>query len=172
MKSGIVRKIDELGRIVIPKEIRKTLKLNTGDEVEIFVDDNKVYLKRFSTLLGLEEELFNISKVINEQFNCSIIFADQNKIIVSYGKLSEKYLDMEINDSIYKKITDLNFVKFENINITNNYTENRKTYIAPIYNKKSIQGLFIIIENDKPISLNTIESINSFKKFIIKQLDS
>ena len=172
MKSGIVRKIDELGRIVIPKEIRKTLKLNTGDEVEIFVDDNKVYLKRFSTLLGLEEELFNISKVINEQFNCSIIFADQNKIIVSYGKLSEKYLDMEINDSIYKKITDLNFVKFENINITNNYTENRKTYIAPIYNKKSIQGLFIIIENDKPISLNTIESINNFKKFIIKQLDS
>ena len=148
------------------------MKLNTGDEVEIFVDDNKVYLKRFSTLLGLEEELFNISKVINEQFNCSIIFADQNKIIVSYGKLSEKYLDMEINDSIYKKITDLNFVKFENINITNNYTENRKTYIAPIYNKKSIQGLFIIIENDKPISLNTIESINNFKKFIIKQLDS
>ena len=172
MKSGIVRKIDELGRIVIPKEIRKTLKLNTGDEVEIFVDDNKVYLKRFSTLLGLEEELFNISKVINEQFNCSIIFADQNKIIVSYGKFSEKYLDMEINDSLYKKISDLNFTKFENINIVNNFTENRKTYIAPIYNKKSIQGLFIIIENEKPISINTIESINNFKKFIINQLDS
>lgn len=172
MKSGIVRKIDELGRIVIPKEIRKTLKLNTGDEVEIFVDDNKVYLKRFSTLLGLEEELFNIAKVINEQFNCSIIFTDHNKIIVSYGKLSEKYIDNEVNDLLYKKIDDINFVKYENIYIIDSLIEQRKTYIAPIYNKRTIQGLFILLENDKPLNQSCIDSINNFKKFIIKQLDS
>ena len=66
MKSGMVRRIDELGRIVIPKEIRKNLKLNTGDVLEIFIEDNRIYLKRFSTILGLQEDLFNIAKVINE----------------------------------------------------------------------------------------------------------
>ena len=91
MKSGMVRRIDELGRIVIPKEIRKNLKLNTGDVLEIFIEDNKIYLKRFSTILGLQEDLFNIAKVINEMTNASIIFVDQDFIIVSYGKLSENF---------------------------------------------------------------------------------
>ena len=45
--TGIVRRIDELGRIVIPKEIRNTLRLNMGDVVEILVEDNKVILKGF-----------------------------------------------------------------------------------------------------------------------------
>ena len=59
MNSGMVRRIDELGRIVIPKEIRKNLKLNMGDNVEIYVEDNKITLKKYSTLIGLEEDLFN-----------------------------------------------------------------------------------------------------------------
>ena len=121
MKSGMVRRIDELGRIVIPKEIRKNLKLNTGDIVEIFIDDNKVYLKRFSSLLGLEEDLFNIAKVINELTNASILFIDQDHVIVSYGKHSEKYLDGLINSSLYLKVNDANFIKLTNTNINNDF---------------------------------------------------
>ena len=63
-ETGVSRRIDELGRIVIPKEIRKSLKLNMGDSVEIYVEDNKISLKKYSSLLGLEEELFNIAKVL------------------------------------------------------------------------------------------------------------
>ena len=89
MKTGMIRRIDELGRIVIPKEIRKSLKLNMGDIVEIFVEDNKIMLKRFSTMLGLEEDLFNIAKVINETTNASVLFVDGDNVLISYGKLSE-----------------------------------------------------------------------------------
>ena len=90
--TGIIRRIDELGRIVIPKEIRKNLKMNTGDNVEIYMDENhKIVLKKHSTLFGMEEELFNIAKVINELSNCSVIFTDLDKVIISYGKESEKY---------------------------------------------------------------------------------
>ncbi|MBQ4061144.1 MAG: AbrB/MazE/SpoVT family DNA-binding domain-containing protein, partial [Bacilli bacterium] len=42
------RKIDELGRIVIPKEIRKSLKLNMGDSLEIYIEDNKISLRKYS----------------------------------------------------------------------------------------------------------------------------
>lgn len=49
MKStGIVRKIDELGRIVLPIEIRRTLDMDRGDSVEIFVDEEKIILKRYN----------------------------------------------------------------------------------------------------------------------------
>ena len=48
MKStGIVRKIDNLGRFVLPIEIRNTMDLNTGDSMEIFVDDDKIVLKKY-----------------------------------------------------------------------------------------------------------------------------
>ncbi|MBM7644948.1 transcriptional pleiotropic regulator of transition state genes [Scopulibacillus daqui] len=50
MKStGIVRKIDELGRIVIPKELRRTLDIKEKDPIEIFLDDNKIILKKYTS---------------------------------------------------------------------------------------------------------------------------
>mgnify|MGYP002520521024 CR=1 FL=1 len=48
--SGIIRRVDELGRIVIPKEIRRTLKIRDGEELEIFVDDDVIILKKFSKI--------------------------------------------------------------------------------------------------------------------------
>ena len=49
MKSlGIIRKVDELGRIVIPKETRKVFSINEGDSLEIFKDDNEIILKKYA----------------------------------------------------------------------------------------------------------------------------
>ena len=55
--TGIVRRIDDLGRVVIPKEIRRTLKIREGDPLEIFIEDNDcVCFKRYSVLGSLTEE--------------------------------------------------------------------------------------------------------------------
>ena len=51
LETGIIRKIDELGRVVIPKEIRKNLKVNEGDPIEIFIDDNNHIILRSTQLL-------------------------------------------------------------------------------------------------------------------------
>ena len=56
--TGIVRRVDDLGRVVIPKEIRRTLKIREGDPLEIFLgDDNCVCFKRYSALGSLSEEI-------------------------------------------------------------------------------------------------------------------
>ena len=52
--TGIVRRIDELGRIVIPKEMRKNLRIKTGDNLEIMVNDDTIVLKKFSEIENLE----------------------------------------------------------------------------------------------------------------------
>lgn len=172
MKTGMIRKIDELGRIVIPKEIRKSLKLNMGDIVEIYLEDNKILLKRYSTMLGLEEELFNIAKVLNELTNATILFAENENIIISYGKNSQLYLDQKINKQVYNKITDNKFLKFKSLYLISNKIEDNIIHIAPLYCKNNLQGLIIIIENDHNLSSNEQEIINQFKKFILKQLDT
>ena len=171
MKTGMIRRIDELGRIVIPKEIRTNLRLNMGDIVEIFVEDNKILLKRFSTILSFEEELFNIAKIINELTQATILFIEHEKIIVSYGKKSEFYLDQEINKQLYNKCNNNSFVKLKDIYVVSSQKEEKNIYIAPLLIKGITQGLFIIIENEHVIDQNDLDIINQFKKFIIKQLD-
>lgn len=171
MNSGMVRRIDELGRIVIPKEIRKNLNLNMGDNVEIYIENNKITLKKYSTLIGLEEDLFNIAKVIYELTNATILFSDTNEIIVSYGKLSEMYLDKSINSSLFDKLLHKVYWKANDLNIVDDYIEKRNSYIFTLLNKNTIQGLLIIIENETIINQNQIDTIIMFKKFINKQLE-
>lgn len=60
--TGIIRRIDDLGRVVIPKEIRRTLKIREGDPLEIFLgDDNCVCFKRYSVLGSLSEDSMRVA---------------------------------------------------------------------------------------------------------------
>jgi AbrB family looped-hinge helix DNA binding protein len=172
IKTGMKRKIDELGRIVIPKEIRSSLKLNMGDSLEIYIEDNKISLKKYSALKGYEQELFNIAKIINELTNSTILFIEEDKVVVSYGKLSEIYIDQEINNSIYNKVGYNNYVKLKDIYLIDSYKEDRSMIITMLTNKKINIGLLVIIENEHPINQTSFEIINQFKKFILKQLES
>ena len=172
IKTGMKRKIDELGRIVIPKEIRKSLKLNMGDSLEIYIEDNKISLRKYSSLKGYEEELFNIAKIINELTNSTILFIEEDKVVVSYGKLSEIYIDQEINNSIYNKVGYNNYVKLKDIYLIDSYKEDRAMIVTMLSNKAINIGLLVIIENEQPINQTSFEIINQFKKFILKQLES
>ena len=53
--TGIIRRIDDLGRIVIPKELRKSLRIKNGDSLEIFVDQEDIILKKYSPIESIEE---------------------------------------------------------------------------------------------------------------------
>lgn len=59
--TGIVRRIDDLGRVIIPKDIRRSLKIREGDPLEIFIENNCVCFQKYSTLGSLAEELLQIA---------------------------------------------------------------------------------------------------------------
>ena len=59
--TGIVRRVDDLGRVVIPKEIRRSLKIHEGDPLEIFIENNCVCFQKYSTLGSLAEEPLQIA---------------------------------------------------------------------------------------------------------------
>lgn len=80
--TGIVRKVDELGRIVLPVELRRTLGLNIRDPVEIFVDGEKVILKKYAPTCifcgNAENNMYFKQKMVCEE--CRSEMASEAKI--------------------------------------------------------------------------------------------
>ena len=92
--TGIVRRIDDLGRVVIPKEIRRTLRIREGDPLEIFTDrEGEIILKKYSQLETIE----NVSVDYVEAFNS--IIKHNNKTIGSVKDLkSSDKIEIELKD--------------------------------------------------------------------------
>ena len=79
--TGVVRRIDELGRIVIPKEIRKNFRIKEGENVEIYIDDNNIILKKYSELKNVSDISSNIIDSVFSVINKDIIITDMSNIM-------------------------------------------------------------------------------------------
>ena len=82
-ETGVSRRIDELGRIVIPKEIRKNLKIREGDQLEFYVEKEYVVLRKKSSLHGLNEDIIHLLEILNDKLKKDIILTDLDKVIYS-----------------------------------------------------------------------------------------
>lgn len=81
--TGMTRRIDELGRIVIPKEIRRTLRLAVGEELEICVDNDVLTLKRYSPLSERKRTAKNVARALRNSLDAQIVITDLDKATVS-----------------------------------------------------------------------------------------
>lgn len=101
--TGVIRKIDELGRIVIPKEIRKNLSIRNGEDVQIYVEEDKIILKKYQKVLSIKDSAQKYLNLVNKLVNCEIIVTDREKVIADS---LNKYLDSVIDSKIISLIND------------------------------------------------------------------
>lgn len=78
--TGIVRRIDDLGRVVIPKEIRRTLSIREGDPLEIYLDDGGVVFKKYS-VMGMNEDVVRIARTMASNAGFDIAIYDRDRVI-------------------------------------------------------------------------------------------
>ena len=83
--TGITRRIDELGRVVIPKEIRRTMRLREGEEMEIFVDENSLILKKYSCVKGIQKFSEEIAESLFSSTGDTSLVTDLDKIVAAAG---------------------------------------------------------------------------------------
>ena len=95
--TGIVRRIDDLGRVVIPKEIRRTLRIREGDPLEIFVDrDGEVILKKYSPIGELGDFAKEYAESLFESTGHITMISDRDNIIAMSGGSKKDYMDKQI----------------------------------------------------------------------------
>lgn len=105
--TGIVRRIDELGRVVIPKEIRRTLRMREGDPLEIFVDRNgEVVLKKYSPIGEMTTVAKEIVESMHESAGHITIISDKDEIIALAGVPKAQYLNKQISETLEDVMED------------------------------------------------------------------
>lgn len=104
--TGIVRRIDDLGRVVIPKEIRRTLRIRESDPLEIFTDrEGEIILKKYSPIGELSTFAKEYAEALAHTLNCLICITDQDQVVAACGPSNREYLGKKISHELEEAIT-------------------------------------------------------------------
>ncbi len=103
--KGIVRRVDELGRIVLPREMRKSLNVRVGTKLEIgIVDGNKFLLSKYSDMASLKEYSDAVANAISVSIEHDVLISDMETILSSNRKKHiNKKLNEDVQELIYRK---------------------------------------------------------------------
>ena len=83
--TGIVRNIDRLGRVVIPKEVRRTMRINEGDPLEIFTDDGRIIFQKYSVIGNIGGIANDVLEAMYRSHKMPVIACDKEKVVAARG---------------------------------------------------------------------------------------
>lgn len=169
MKStGVIRRIDELGRIVIPKEIRRNLGIRDGENVEIFTDNDSIILKKYYRMSTSSDLANSLCELINSEFNYKIMITDREKVIVAKG-FKEDIINKNLSKELITYIEERE-IKEENKSITFDEVEISGNFVfIPIISLNDSIGLVILYNEEKLTSEVSIGKLVS--SIFSKKLD-
>jgi len=158
--TGIVRRIDDLGRIMIPKEIRRTLRIKDGDPFEIFIEDGGVFYKKYSPMGELKDFAQTYADSLYKTTGNVCIITDRDSIIVVSGMSKKEFLDKPVSSKLERIMDDREklFTNTESINIIEEQITNFHSMIVyPIISEGDAVGSVILAENKTNIDFGAVE---------------
>lgn len=172
--TGMVRRIDDLGRIVIPKEIRRTLRIRENDPLEIFTDrEGEVILKKYSPIGDLREFAQEYADSLNESTGHVVMVADRDEIIAVNGTSKKntmgKRVTPQLEDIMNSRQTFMTQTANENTPIEG--FEFKSQVIAPIVNAGDILGAVIICSQEATMGDLERKLCETAASFLAKQLE-
>lgn len=156
MKStGVVRRVDDLGRIVIPKEIRRTLRIRDGEELEIFVDNEEIILKKFSNVVDLGEVSNKIIGVVSSLVGKTILVTDRDIVVTGSGDYKKKFVNRKISKYVENVIFNRTVSVEKNLNyneLVDGDVDQHSYLIYPIISFGDVIGTVIMLSTSSDIS--------------------
>lgn len=179
--TGIVRRIDDLGRVVIPKEIRRTLRIREGDPLEIFTDkDGEIILKKYSPIGELGTFAKQYAEALAQTTGHTICITDKDQVIAVSGGSKREFLEKQISkelemaiderETIIANIDEKQFIEILNDSNSKEYTSE---VITPIISEGDAIGSVIFLSKDSKTKMGEIETklAHSAAGFLGKQME-
>ena len=172
--TGVVRRIDELGRIVIPKEIRRTLKIREGTPLEIYSGDSgELLLKKYSPVMELAEIASDICKSIASSTGKTVLISNMEKIVAASGHGSSIFLNKNIDCAIEKLINNRQskIVNSAEIKSMLFFDCNIKAFgFCPIINSGDTYGGIFLFDFNGNIYESDLITLKAFSNFLATQI--
>lgn len=172
--TGVVRRIDELGRIVIPKEIRRSLGIKVGTSLEIMVNDGLISLRKQSSMNNLSnfaelyaDSVYKVTKQI-------IVITDRDTIVAVSNPLKKKYLNKPISIFLENSLKSGKRVVEstpQNISLVNGDTEESSYIIENIISNGDSIGLVIMLSNNQRITVEDEQTIEIAAQILGKRIE-
>ena len=172
--TGVVRRVDDLGRIVIPKEIRRTLRIRDGESLEIYVDDETISLKKYSSMNDLSDISKELVNTINQNLLKDAFISDRDKIISISGNAKNKYLGKNISKFIYQKINGREIViekNFAEVEFADGVKEKYSYIISPIIMNGDAIGSVVIFSDTEVVNEVDIKLVSIISSFLGKHIE-
>ena len=162
--TGIVRRIDDLGRVVVPKEIRRTLRIREGDPLEIFTDrEGEIILKKYSPIGELSQFAKQYAESLAQIIGQIVAITDKDQFITAAGSTKKELLSKSISrelenlinerESLIASNDDKNYIKITNED------DSEFTYqvISPIISEGDAIGSVIILTKDPKVKFGILK---------------
>jgi len=180
--TGVVRRIDDLGRVVIPKEIRKTLRIKEGDPLEIFTDkEGEIILKKYSPIGELSEFATEYAETLAKTTGHIACITDKDTVIAVSGGSKKEYLEQGISPELEQIMDEKeNYTSKENNDIAipitkneNNSKKNNAQVVYPIIADGDVIGTVILLSKDSNVKMSEVEQkvVQSAASFLGTQME-
>ncbi|PLR78933.1 stage V sporulation protein T [Bacillus sp. V3-13] len=174
--TGIVRRIDDLGRVVIPKEIRRTLRIREGDPLEIFVDrDGEVILKKYSPISELGDFAKEYAEALYDSLGNPVLICDRDVYIAVAGGSKKDYLNKNISDLVERTMEDRSSVlsnQQSTVSLVDGNEESVSAYtIGPIIANGDPIGAVIIMAKDGSLGEVEQKAVETAAGFLARQME-
>lgn len=152
--TGIVRRIDDLGRVVIPKEIRRTLRIREGDPLEIFTDrEGGVILKKYSPIGELTDFSKDYAESLQQAIGNIVLIADKDAFISMSGAPKKDYVDRKISSELERIMDDRKTVILSDGSLIPLHNDDSESdyisqVISPIIAEGDAIGAVMIVSKD------------------------
>lgn len=161
--TGIVRRIDDLGRVVIPKEIRRTLRIREGDPLEIFTDrEGEIILKKYSPIgeLGTLAKLY--AESLSQTLGCTVCITDMDQIVAASGPGKKELQDQFISKDLEKILLQRKMILEKAgqsgfIKVTPELAGVADEAICPIISEGDVIGSVTILNKDEKRKFGEME---------------
>ena len=178
--TGIVRRIDDLGRIVIPKEIRRTLHIRESDPLEIFTDhEGAIILKKYSPIGEMGSYAKQYAESLSQVSGHLALIADRDQIIAAAGTGSKQMIGKSVSKSLEEKMNlretvctsrnDKNYVEV----VDGEVQEYQQEVIIPIITQGDVIGAAILLSANADDEMSEVEMklAQSAAGFLGKQME-
>ena len=177
--TGIVRRIDDLGRIVIPKEIRRTLHIRESDPLEIFTDrEGQVILKKYSPIGEMSTFAKQYAESLAQVSGHAALIADRDQFIAAaggYKQMVNKSVSRQMDEKIHNRETimasrgERSFISV----CDEGGDDYQHEAIAPILCEGDIIGSVVLLQNDNKTRMGEVEQklLQSAAGFLGRQME-